>query len=101
MILRNLIFEAKVVKQRLRAEMVSHHEQQASERGDEQQHPERWPAYSVNSPALQESTQGLFQQTQLFTSIIRFEPRWCLIEACGGRFLAPRSCCSPSVCGRK
>src|SRR5258705_12331485 len=66
MILRNLIFEAEVVKQRLRAEMVSHHEQQASERGDEQQHPELWPAYSVNSPALQESTQGLFQQTQAF-----------------------------------
>src|SRR5258708_27222986 len=69
MILRNLNFEAEVVKQRPRAEMVSHHEQQASERGDEQQHPELWPAYSVNSPALQESTQGLFQQTRLISTV--------------------------------
>jgi len=47
--------------------MVSHHEQQASERGDQQQHWELWPAYSVNNAALQESTQRLFQQTQAFS----------------------------------
>ena len=30
-----------------------------------------------------------------------FEPGWCLIEACGRRFLAFCSCCSASACGRK
>src|SRR5215469_12324875 len=52
--------------------MVSHHEQQASEHGDEQQHRELWPAYSVNSAALQESTQRLFQQTQAIAQVCAF-----------------------------
>src|SRR5215470_5749917 len=67
MIFRNLILKAEVVKQRLRAGVMSHHEQQASERGDEQQHRELLPAYNVNRAALQESTQGLFQQPRLVT----------------------------------
>ena len=57
------------MKQRLRTGMVSHHEQQASERGNQQQHRQLWPAYSVNSAALQESTQGLFQQTRLLATV--------------------------------
>src|SRR6476661_4651105 len=70
MILRNLIFKTEVVKQRLRAGMVSHHEQQASKCHGEQQHRELWPAYNANVAPSQASTEGLFQQTRLFTSII-------------------------------
>jgi hypothetical protein len=66
MIFRNLIFEAKVVKQRFLAGLVSHHEQQASECEDKQQHRELWPAYYPNLAPPQASTQGLFQQTRLF-----------------------------------
>jgi hypothetical protein len=40
--------------------VVSHHEQQASERCSEQQH--RWPAYNLNVASPQASTEGLFQQ---------------------------------------
>jgi len=40
MIFRNLIFEAEVVKQRLPAGMVSHHEQQTSKCNGEKQHRE-------------------------------------------------------------
>ena len=32
-VLRNLIFDAEIIEQRLRAGVMSHHEQQASERG--------------------------------------------------------------------
>src|SRR6476660_266112 len=64
MILRNLIFKTEVVKQRLRAGMVSHHEQQASKCHGEQQHRELWPAYNANVAPSQASTEGLFQQTQ-------------------------------------
>ena len=38
MVFRNLIFDAEVVKQRLRAGVVSHHKQQASKCNGEQQH---------------------------------------------------------------
>ena len=64
MIFRNLIFESEVVKQRFRTELVSHHEQQASERNGEQQHRELWPAYNAIVAPPQASTEGLFQQTQ-------------------------------------
>src|SRR5207249_5223117 len=67
MIFRNLIFEPEVVKQRLRAGMVSHHEQQASKCNGEQQHPVLRPAYNLNIAPPQASTQGLFQQTQPIT----------------------------------
>src|SRR5207244_11307227 len=66
MIFRNLIFEPEVVKQRLRAGMVSHHEQQASKCNGEQQHRVLWPAYNLNIAPPQASTEGLFQQTQAF-----------------------------------
>src|SRR5580698_8621814 len=46
MILRNLIFNPEIVEQRLRAGMMSHHEQQASERGIQQQHHVLWLAYN-------------------------------------------------------
>src|SRR6476661_3138364 len=68
MILRNLIFKTEVVKQRLRAGMVSHHEQQASKCHGEQQHRELWPAYNANVAPSQASTEGLFQQTRLFST---------------------------------
>jgi hypothetical protein len=64
MIFRNLIFEPEVVKQRLRAGMVSHHEQQASKCNGEKQHRVLWPAYNLNIAPPQASTEGLFQQTQ-------------------------------------
>src|SRR2546429_8944036 len=69
MIFRNLIFEPEVVKQRLRAGMVSHHEQQASKCNGEQQHRELWPAYNLNIAPPQASTEGLFQQTQVITQL--------------------------------
>src|SRR5208282_6631337 len=51
----------------------SHHEQQASEHGDEQQHQELSPAYNRNPAPPQASTQGLFQQVRLVTPIeVRF-----------------------------
>src|SRR6266404_3799793 len=70
MIFRNLIFEPEVVKQRLRAGMVSHHEQQASKWNGEQQHRVLWPAYNANVAPPQASTEGLFQQTRLFSTVI-------------------------------
>src|SRR5215831_18328191 len=69
MIFRNLIFEAEVVKQRLRAGLVPHHEQQTSECSGEQQHRELWPAYNPNLALPQASTEGLFQQTQALALI--------------------------------
>src|SRR6476620_3203979 len=72
MILRNLIFKTEVVKQRLRAGMVSHHEQQASKCHAEQQHRELWPAYNANVAPSQASTEGLFQQTQAFSPLCAF-----------------------------
>src|SRR5258708_4225432 len=68
MIFRNLIFEAEVVKQRLPAGMVSHHEQQTSKCEDKQRHRELWPAYNANLAPPQASTEGLFQQTRLISS---------------------------------
>jgi len=62
MILRNLIFYSEIVEQRLRARVMSHHEQQASERGNEQQHHELWPAYNLTLVREQASSQVLFQQ---------------------------------------
>src|SRR5262252_8138968 len=69
MIFRNLIFEAEVVKQRLRAGLVPHHEQQTSECSGEQQHRELWPAYNPNLALPQASTEGLFQQTRLISTV--------------------------------
>src|SRR6476646_381937 len=74
MILRNLIFKTEVVKQRLRAGMVSHHEQQASKCHGEQQHRELWPAYNANVAPSQASTEGLFQQTRLVTTVDKVSP---------------------------
>jgi len=69
MIFRNLIFQAEVIKQRLLAGMVSHHEQQASKCNGEPQHRVLWPAYNPNIAPLQASTEGLFQQTRLLTTV--------------------------------
>jgi hypothetical protein len=51
-----------VVEQRLRAGLVFHHEQQASECNDEQQHRELWRAYNANVALPQASTEGLFNR---------------------------------------
>jgi len=75
MIFRNLIFETEVVKQRLRAAMVSHHEQQASECNGEQPHRELWPAYNANVAPSQASTEELFQQTRLVSTAIHYNLR--------------------------
>src|SRR5215472_6056410 len=66
MILRNLIFQLEVIKQRLPAGLVSHHKQQASQCNAEQQH--RWAAYNLNPAPAQASTEGLFQQTRLIAT---------------------------------
>jgi hypothetical protein len=54
---------------------MSHHEQQASEGGDDEQHHDLWPAYIVNLESPQASTQGLFQQLRLFTEARKFTTR--------------------------
>src|SRR2546429_8581025 len=104
MIFRNLIFEPEVVKQRLRAGMVSHHEQQASKCNGEQQHRELWPAYNLNIAPPQASTEGLFQQTRLFTSTIpsgdfktSFPRRIALVCYSCGRFHLSRKDCAKRV----
>jgi len=50
--------------------MVSHHAQQASKCNGEQQHRELWPAYNPNVVPPQASTEGLFQQTRLVSTVI-------------------------------
>src|SRR6266576_6892934 len=70
MIFKNLIFQAEVIEQRFRAGLVPHHEQQASKWNGEKQHRELWPAYNPNIAPPQASTEGLFQQTRLFTTVI-------------------------------
>src|SRR6266704_2496935 len=70
MIFRNLIFQAEVIEQRFGAGLVSHHEQQASKCNGEQQHRVLWPAYNLNIAPPQASTEGLFQQTRLFSTTI-------------------------------
>jgi hypothetical protein len=49
--------------------MVSHHEQPASKWNGEKQHRELWPAYNANVAPSQASTEGLFQQTRLFSTV--------------------------------
>src|SRR5215831_20199440 len=71
MILRNLIFKLEVIKQRLPAGLVSHHEQ-ASKANREQQHRVLWPAYNPDLAPRQASTEGLFQQTRLIASVENF-----------------------------
>ncbi|MGA9804828.1 MAG: hypothetical protein ACLP0H_02705, partial [Terriglobales bacterium] len=44
--------------------------QQASKGNGEKRHRELWPAYNVNAAPPQASTEGLFQQTRLFTTAI-------------------------------
>ena len=58
------LFE-EIVARCVEAGLVSHHEQQASQCNDEQQHPVLWPAYNPNFAPPQASTEGLFQQTRL------------------------------------
>jgi hypothetical protein len=60
-------------KQRLRAGMVPHHKQQASECDGEQQHRELWPAYNPNIALPQAPTEGLFQQILPIALIEGFE----------------------------
>jgi hypothetical protein len=50
MVLRNLIFDAEVVEQRLRAGVLTHHGPRAAENGDPAQHQQLSSAYNV--PAL-------------------------------------------------
>src|SRR5215469_5870158 len=68
MIFRNMIFQLEVIKQRLPAGLVSHHEQ-ASKANREQQHRVLWPAYNPNLATRQASTEGLFQQTRLIAEV--------------------------------
>src|SRR5215831_8585396 len=68
MILRNLIFKLEVIKERLPAGLVSHHEQ-ASKADREQQHRVLCPAYNPSPATRQASTERLFQQTRLFSSV--------------------------------
>ena len=86
MILRNLIFYSEIVEQRLRARVMSHHEQQASERGNEQQLHELWPAYNLTAVLEQASSQVLFQQQLPLSQVIRRtsgRARISRVNACG------------------
>src|SRR5262249_46202720 len=89
MIFRNLIFEAEIVEQRLRAGMVSHHERQASKRCSEQQH--RWPAYNVNVAPLQALTERLFQHTQAISQLCALASHSCDKHAAFWAFLPRES----------
>src|SRR5215467_6465872 len=83
MIFRNVIFQLEVIKQRLPAGLVSHHEQ-ASKRNREQQHRVLWPAYNPNLAARQASTEGLFQQTQAMSPVCAFlSPFWVMMSVMG------------------
>jgi hypothetical protein len=62
MIFGNLIFHAKVVKKRLRAGVISHHEQPPDVMVNNIE--ELWHAYNLNIGPSQASTEGLFQQTR-------------------------------------
>src|SRR5437773_10050036 len=79
MIFRNLIFQPEVVKQRLPAGMVSHHEQQASKWNGEQQHGVLWPAYNPNIAPPQAPTEGLFQQTPALSLIENWRGWICVV----------------------
>ena len=71
MILRNVIFQLEVIKQRLPAGLVSR-DVQVSKANREQQHRVLWPAYNPNLKTRQASTEGLFQQTRLvFVTYLR------------------------------
>src|SRR5215831_11267660 len=72
MIFRDLIFQTKVVEQRLRARVISHHDQQPSEDCREHRHRELWPAYNLNLAPPQASTEGLFQHSQDLSLIISY-----------------------------
>src|SRR5215469_10241952 len=97
MILRNLIFQLEVIKQRLPAGLVSHHKQQASQCNAEQQH--RWAAYNLNPAPAQASTEGLFQQTRLVSSSIHTRER---IQPFGvSRYAATLAQCSHVKRGRR
>jgi hypothetical protein len=72
-VLRNVVFDAEVVEQRLCAGVLSHHEQQASENGDQAQRQELLSAYNVPLPRSQAPTLGLFQQLHLFRTVIGSE----------------------------
>jgi hypothetical protein len=50
---------------------VSHHEQQASKCNGEQQHRELWPAYNPNVAPPQASSEGLFQQSRLVSTVTK------------------------------
>src|SRR5215470_9669856 len=71
MVFWNLIFNPEVVEQRLRAGVRSHHEQQASERGQQPQHHKLWPAYNVTSVQEQASSRVLFQQTRVILPTVQ------------------------------
>src|SRR5215472_12145280 len=110
MVLRNLIFQLEVIKQRLLAGFASHHEQ-ASKANREQQHRVLWPAYNPNLATRQASTEGLFQQTQAlalktpapshfecYGDFSTIELSWRLQRALRNRWkLLYKTCATPSV----
>ena len=70
MILRNVIFQLEVIKQRLPAGLVSRDDQVS--KANREQHRVLWPAYNPNLKTRQASTEGLFQQTRLvFVTYLR------------------------------
>src|SRR5215831_6322743 len=95
MIFRDLIFQTKVVEQRLRARVISHHDQQPSEDCREHRHRELWPAYNLNLAPPQASTEGLFQHSRLispgdfrYTVPHQMDYQWSVMR----RFSRPISC---------
>jgi hypothetical protein len=66
MVLGDVISQAEIVEQRLRTGVLTHHDQQASENGDQAQHQQQLSsAYNFAALTSQAPTQGLFQQLPL------------------------------------
>src|SRR5580704_10110203 len=70
MVFRNLIFNAKVVEQRLRTSMLSHHNPQASVNGDQEEHRQNACSDRRCCQHFSSHSRRLFQQPPLFSTVI-------------------------------
>ena len=68
MVFRNLIFDAKVVEQRLGTGVLSHHNPQASVNGDEEEHRQNACSYRRCCQHFSSHSRRLFQQPPLFAT---------------------------------
>src|SRR6201988_2398022 len=69
-VFRNLIFDAKVIEQRLGTGVLSHHNPQASVNGDEEKHRQNARSYRRCCQHFSSHSRRLFQQPPLFSTVI-------------------------------